>query len=70
MNNALLQFALNRIASNPGIANNPQNQELIAVLQSGDSVKGEQVAKSICEAHGMDQETAVKRAESFFGFKL
>lgn len=32
MNNALLQFALNRIASNPDIANNPQNQELITII--------------------------------------
>lgn len=39
----LMQFALNMIQRNPNIANNPQAQTMLQVLQSGDAQKGQQI---------------------------
>lgn len=70
MANILMQFALNKIASNPDIANNPRNKELISIIQNGDSIKGEQVANNLCESYGLNKDEALKQAASFFGIKI
>lgn len=70
MANILMQFALNKIASNPDIANNPRNKELISIIQNGDSVKGKQVANNLCESYGLDKDAALKQAAAFFGIKI
>ena len=46
-----LMFLVNSlIQRNPNIANNPRNQELLKVIQNGDSQRGEEIAK-ICAKH-------------------
>lgn len=50
MSNAIMNFAMNAIAKNPQLAGNPQAQELINVIKSGDSAKGEQIARNICQS--------------------
>lgn len=39
------QFAIDMLNRNPQVANNPRAQDLLQVIQNGDSVKGEQIAK-------------------------
>lgn len=62
----LMQFALNMIQRNPNIANNPQAQTMLQVLQSGDAQKGQQIAQNLCQTYGISPEQAVNQAASFF----
>lgn len=41
-------MAISLISKNPSIANNPQAQNLIGVIQNGDSKKGEEIARNLC----------------------
>lgn len=59
-------MALNLLMQNPNIANNPNAQEFIQVIQNGDSVKGEQIAQNLCNTYGMSKEDAIRNAKSFF----
>lgn len=59
-------MALNLLMQNPNIANNPNAQEFIQVIQNGDSVKGEQIAKNLCDTYGMSKEDAIRNAKTFF----
>lgn len=70
MSNAIMNFAMNMIAKNPQIANNPQAQQLIDVIKSGDSQKGEQIARNICQSYGVTPEQALDQATGFFGIPM
>ena len=59
-------MALNILSRNPNIANNPNAQEFINVIRSGDSARGEQIAQNLCNTYGVSKEDAVKNAKSFF----
>lgn len=59
-------MALNLLMQNPNIANNPNAQEFIQVIQNGDSAKGEQIAQNLCNTYGMSKEDAIRNAKSFF----
>lgn len=63
-------MALNLLAQNPNIANNPNAQEFIRVIQNGDSVKGAQIAQNLCDTYGISKEDAIKNAKSFFNLPL
>lgn len=63
-----MDFILSIIEKNPQIANNPQNQNYIKILKSGDAKKGEEVARNICESYGVSPEDGVKQSQSFFNF--
>lgn len=67
MSNAIMNFAMNMIAKNPQLVNNPQARDLINVIKSGDSAKGEQIARNICQSYGVTPEQALDRASGFFG---
>lgn len=67
MSNAIMNFAMNAIAKNPQLASNPQAQELINVIKSGDAIKGEQIARNICQSYGVTPEQALDKATGFFG---
>lgn len=60
------QWAMNLIARNPNIANNPRNKELFSIIQNGDSTRGEEVARNFCKTYGVSEEDAVARAREFF----
>lgn len=64
--NTLLQGLM---ANNPAIANNPNAQNYLSVIQSNDSVKGEQIANNMCQSMGMSREEALARAKAFFGLR-
>lgn len=61
-----MQFALNMIRQNPQIANNPRAQDMINVIQSGDSVRGQQLAENLCKTYGVTKEQAINEAMQFF----
>lgn len=60
------QFAINMLNRNPQIANNPRAQELLQVIQNGDSAKGEQIANNLCTTMGVSKEQAIRDAKQFF----
>lgn len=60
--NAILDMA----QLNPNIANNPQAQAMLNVIKSGDSTKGEEIARNLCNTMGVTPEEATKQAANFF----
>lgn len=61
-----LNAILNMAQSNPNIANNPQAQEMLNVVKSGDAQKGEEIARNLCNTMGITPEEATKQAANFF----
>lgn len=64
------QMAMNLISQNPNIANNPNAQEFIKVIQNGDSERGQQIADNLCQSYGMTRDEALKSAKSFFNLPV
>lgn len=60
------QYALNLLQRNPNLANNPQAQSLLQVIQSGDSRQGELIARNLCDTMGVTPEEASRQAKAFF----
>lgn len=60
------QMALNMIANSPQLANNPQAQEYIHLIQTGDAQRGQEVARNICNTYGVSPDEAVANAKNFF----
>lgn len=61
-----MQMAMNLISQNPNIANNPQAQNLIQVIQNGNAEEGQKIAQNLCQTYGVSPEDAIKRAKQFF----
>lgn len=59
----LVQQAIQR---NPNLANNPQAQQYLQVLMSGDAQKGQELARNICGSFGVTPEQGVQQAQQFF----
>ncbi len=60
---------INMIKANPAIADNPQAQAYLDVLESGDNEKGEEVANNLLKTYGMTKEQALDEAKKFFCIK-
>ena len=58
--------AMNMIRNNPNVANNPNAQEFINVIQNGDSEKGKQIAQNLCNTYGVTPDQAMTQAKRFF----
>lgn len=61
------QMAMNLINQNPNVAANPQAQELMQIIKSGDSARGEQMANNILSSYGITKEQGLSDAKKFFG---
>ena len=59
------QMAMKILKENPNIANNPNAQSMINVIQSGDEKKGQEIAENICKSMGVSKEDAIRQAEQF-----
>ena len=59
-------IAINMISKNPQFANNPQAQNYLQIIRSGDSQQGEQIARNLCQTYGVTPDQAVQQARSFF----
>ena len=62
------QFALNLIEKNPNVSNNPMGKQMVEVIRSGDSAKGEQLANNLLNTYGVSRDDALAQAKKFFGF--
>jgi hypothetical protein len=51
-------MAMKILKENPNIANNPNAQSMINVIQSGDEKKGQEIAENICKSMGVSKEDA------------
>lgn len=69
MINPMINFAMNLLQKNPNVANNPNAQEMIRVIQSGDERTGVQIAENLCRTYGVSREEATDSAMKFFGIK-
>ena len=47
------QMAMKILKENPNIANNPNAQSMINVIQSGDEKRGQEIAENICKSMGL-----------------
>lgn len=61
-----LDSMLEMIKASPAIANNPQMQSYIEVLESGDSKRGEEIANNLLKTYGMTKDDALAQARAFF----
>lgn len=61
-----MQSMVDMIRANPAIANNPQMQAYLDVLESGDSEKGKELANNLLDTYGMTKEDALAQAKAFF----
>lgn len=66
MNNQLINTLISTLNRNPNFANNPRAQEMLGIIQNGDSKRGEQIANNLCSTYGVTKEEALRRASSFF----
>lgn len=64
--NQVLDMLLQR---NPEMQNNPMAKQMIDVIRSGDSAKGQQIANNLCKSNGVSPQDAIKQAQQFFGLK-
>lgn len=64
--NTLLQSLM---ANNPSIANNPNAQNYLNVIQNNDQTKGEEIANNLCQTMGVTKEQAIAQAKAFFGLR-
>lgn len=62
--NSLIQMLIQR---NPQVANNPRAQEMLKVIQSGDSKRGQEIARNLCKSYGISEKDAEAQARKFFG---
>lgn len=61
-----MRFLQNAMRQNPNIANNPQAQNFLQILQSGDAQKGQQVAENLLKTYGMTKEQGMNQVHNFF----
>lgn len=62
--NALINLLIQRLAQSPNVQNNPNAQQWLNVIQSGDSAQGEQIARNIAQSYGMTPEQATQQAQN------
>lgn len=63
----MMQFVQTIVRNNPQIQSNPQAQQMLNVIMSGDSARGQQIAQNLCKSMGIPVEDALANAKRFFG---
>ena len=66
MNNNVNKLAQLLARQNPQVANNPRAQDLLNVIFNNDSVRGEEIARNLCQTYGVTPEQAVQQARQYF----
>lgn len=67
MNMNPFQIAQQLTQRNPNIANNPNAQNMLNVLMSGDRQAGEQLANNLLNSTGMTKEQAMQQVQQMMG---
>lgn len=65
----LQQLTAGLIARNPQVANNPQAQQYLQLIQSGDNARMKDVVANVAQTYGMTQEQMAEDALRFFGLR-
>lgn len=60
------QLAMQMMARNPNLANNPQAMHMLQVIQSGDSMEGQKIAENLLNSYGVSKEQGIQQAKNFF----
>lgn len=60
------QMVQQMMQRNPHIANNPQAQEYLKVIMSGDAQRGQEIAQNLCKTYGITPQEGVQQAQNFF----
>lgn len=68
--NEMLQMLLSRLQQNPNFRSNPEAQEMLNAVLTGDSKKGEEFANKILQQNGVSKEEGLNMARSFFSQQL
>lgn len=63
-----MQFLQSQLRNNPNIANNPQAQNYIQILQSGNAQAGQQIAENLLKTYGMTKDQGMNQVRQFFHF--
>lgn len=66
----LRQIAMQALQRNPQIANSPQGQQFMQILQSGDIAAGQQMAQNMCQAYGISEQDAIKQVAQHFNIPM
>lgn len=64
--NGLVNMVLGMVKGNPNIANNPMAQEYLSIIESGDSARGEEIARNLCRSNGVSPDQATQSSIDFF----
>lgn len=59
------QFFQQMMQMNPSLANNPQAQNIMQVLMSGNRQRGEELARNYAQSYGLDPQDFAKQAQGF-----
>lgn len=70
MNNPMIAGMIRKLTTDPSMVSNPVAQNLLAAIQSGDSKKGEEIAKNLCNSYGITPEEAYNKALAFFNGRM
>lgn len=60
------QVAIQALKRRPDIANSPQGQEFLNILESGDDARGLKMAQNYCQSYGVSEQEAVQKVRQFF----
>lgn len=63
-----MNFVMQKIMNDPRIRQNPQAQQYLQIIQSGDQQKGEEIARNLCQTYGVTPDQAMQQARQFFHF--
>ena len=63
-------FAMNVLRQNPSISQNPRNQDLLQVIQSGDNTRGQQIDENLCKTYGVKNKQEVNMVTALFRKQL
>ena len=66
MNQMNMQALLQQAAQNPQLANNPQAQNIIQVLTSGDAKAGEALARNLAQSMNVSPEDLAQQSMNYF----
>lgn len=64
-NNPIAGMLGQLLRQNPQMQSNPLAQNMISVIQNGDDVKGEQIARNLCESYGVTRKRPTQGRCSF-----
>lgn len=62
----LIDLALRQLQQRQEVTDNPIAREWLDVVRSGDSKRGEEIARNLCENSGVTVQQAMEEARRFF----